>query len=233
MPSLDYSLKTPEERVKCAEYVLANTPDENLRARYLNYISDYILFVADKNQTKKERKEEHGIITKNRSVTVNKRQVSFEQIVSDLENGEDGIYALITNDKNQIMDHKTPLTEEDIAEVPGLKEHIDLINNLKEQFKTATGARKYSLKKQIIETWQQIYVLKASFKGSPIKGRTSNQVRTMARMTLDENITLDENMMPKSDAKISLINQAHISFLLCYYSQLKQECEDDLTSDMR
>lgn len=35
-----------------------------------------------------------------------------------------------------------------------------------------------------------------------------------------------------NDGPISLFNPAHISFLLCYYSQLKEECYDNIDSDM-
>jgi hypothetical protein len=35
--------------------------------------------------------------------TVNKRETSFEGLSNQLENGEDGIYNLITNDKNIIF----------------------------------------------------------------------------------------------------------------------------------
>lgn len=230
---LDYTLKTPQERIACVEALIAETPDDKLTNQYLSYMSDYILFVADKDQTKKERKEERPIVTKNREVTVAKRQVSFEEVVSNLENGEDGLYALISNDKNQILDPKNKISQKDIEEVPGLQEQLDLIDNLQKQFANATGQAKYSLKKQIIETWQQIYILKASFRGTPAKGKTSNQVKSMAHMDLKENITIDPNtLMPVSDGMISLFNPAHISFLLCYYAQLKQECVDDLLSDM-
>lgn len=230
---LDYTLTTPQERMACVEALIAETPDEKLTNQYLSYMSDYILFVADKDQTKKERKEERPIVTKNREVTIAKRQVSFEEIVSNLENGEDGLYALISNDKNQILDPKEKITDRDIDEVPGLREQLDLIDTLQKQFQHAKGLTKYSLKKQIIETWQQIYILKASFRGTPAKGKVSNQVKTMAHMNLDEQITIDpQTLLPVSTGMVSLFNPAHISFLLCYYTQLKQECIDDLMSDM-
>ena len=229
---LDYSLKTPEERIAYVNKLLETTPSEQLRPQYLTYMSDYILFVADKNQTKKEHKEEHPIVTKNREVTVNKRQVSFEEIVSTLENGEDGLYARITNDKNQIMDRKEKITPKDKEEIPGLRENLDLIEKLKKQFDAAIGQKRYSLKKQIIETWQQIYILKGSAKSRPASGKIPSQIKNMAHVSLEENIWLDENDMPCSDGLISLFNPAHISFLLCYYSQLKQECAEDLMSDM-
>ena len=149
---LDYSLTTSEERIQCVEKLLAETPPESLTKGYLSYLSDYILFIADKNQTKKEKKEEQPILTKNREVTINKRQISYEEIVSNLENGEDGIYALISNNKNQILDPKEKITEEDIKEIPGLKEHLELIDSFKKQFDSAVGTARYHLKKSIIET---------------------------------------------------------------------------------
>ena len=47
-----------------------------------------------------------------------------------------------------------------------------------------------------------------------------------------EHITFDENGIPRSTAIISLLNPVHVSFLLCYYSALKEECYDNLQSDL-
>lgn len=229
----DYTLTSPEERTAYVEQLLKETPPDKINNKVLGYMSDYILFVADKNQTKKEKEQEHCIITRNRNITVGKRQVSLEAMVANLENGEDGLYAMIRNDKNQILDPKDPITKQDIEEIPGLKSNLQMIESLKRQFDAAdTGSKKYSLKQQIISKYQEQYILKASFRGIPAKGHPSNQVKNMAHMPLEENITIDENGIPHSDCIISLFNPAHISFLLCYYTQLKQECVDDLRSDM-
>ena len=158
---LDYTLKTPEERKEYVNSLLENTiphPD----SKTLTYLSDYMLFIDDKDQTKKERKEEHPITTKNREVTIEKRQVSYEGIVATLENGEDGLYTMIRNDKNQILDPKDPISERDKEEIPGMREHFETLEQLQLQFDRATGPAKRSLKKAIIESWQQAYLLKAS-----------------------------------------------------------------------
>ncbi len=231
MTKLDYSLKTTQERLALVNQIINESKDP-IRPQYLTYMSDYILFINDKEQTIKERKEEHPILTKNREKTINKRQISFEEIISNLENGEDGLYSMITNDKNQIMDPKDPLTKEDIEQSPQLKEFLDIISELQQQFNKATGQRKFALKKQIIETWQQIYIIKAASKGNVSKGRTPSQVRNMAHMPLHEHISIGEDLLPHSDCVISLFNPDHVSFLLCYYPQLKEECYDDLDSDM-
>lgn len=228
---LDYTLKTPEERIAYVNNILENTPKEEIKNAYYNYMSDYILFVADKNQTKQEQKENHPIATKNREITIKKREISYEEMVSNLENGEDGIYALITNDKNQIMDPKERISAEE-KKNPEIAKYMNLIDSLQKQFENATGKTKFNLKRQIIETWQQVYILRKSLKGIPARGRVSNQVRAMVHMNLEENITIGEDGMPHSDAFLSLLNPTHVSFLLCHYTQLKQECVDDLTSDM-
>lgn len=230
---LDYSLTTPEERIECVNQLIAETPPEKLTKGYLSYMSDYILFVADRNQTKKERKSDNPILTKNREVTVNKRQVSYEEIVANLENGEDGIYALMSNNKNQILDPKDPISQEDINNIPGMREHYELIERLKKQFANARGMQRYNLKKTIIETWQQMYILKASYYAAAgIKTHNNGQIKTLARTDIPEHVRLDDNLMPRSDAILTLLNPAHISYLLCYYSKLKEESYDDLQGDM-
>ena len=93
---LDYTLESPEERVALVEQILAENPDPN--EKYLEILADYLILCMER-QEKKERK----ILTENRMMTVNKRETSFEGLVSQLENGEDGIYSLINESKNQIF----------------------------------------------------------------------------------------------------------------------------------
>lgn len=230
---LDYSIKDPQERVRQVEQLIAETDPIKLTPTYLSYLGNYILFTSDGDQTKKEKKEDYPIATKNREVTTKKREISYEEIVATLENGEDGIYSMMVNDKNRIMDYKDPINEADIAEIPGVQEHLQLIDALKLKLDTATGRAKYFLKKQIIETYQQIYIIKEAYKGAPARGKISNQAKTFAHMPLEDKIYLDENLMPQNAGPLSLFNPIHVSFLLCHYSELKQELIDDLGSDMR
>ena len=93
---LDYTLESPEERIAVVEQILAENPDPN--EKYLEVLADYLILCMEK-QEKKERK----ILTDNRMITVNKRETSFEGLVSQLENGEDGIYNLINENKQTIF----------------------------------------------------------------------------------------------------------------------------------
>jgi hypothetical protein len=53
--------------------------------------------------------------------TVTKRETSFEGLVSQLENGEDGIYNLINESKQTIFQPKVTITKKDIEEIPPLR----------------------------------------------------------------------------------------------------------------
>ena len=148
MTELDYSLTTPAERTECVKKVIASTPKEKLTQRYLNYLGDYILFIREKGQTKG-----HNLITKNRETIIRKREKSYEDMINTLEGGEDALHTLINNDKNQLLDRKEKITEEEALNNPALQEKMKTIQSLKKSFETATdSSKRFKLKQQIIET---------------------------------------------------------------------------------
>ena len=229
---LDYSITDPKERVKEVEKALASIPPEKQTPRLLEYLSNYILFVADKKQTKKERNANYGITTKNREVTINKRQTSYEGMIDSLENGEDGLHALINNDKNQLLDHKEKITKEDIEAFPQLQEQLEIIENLNKNMRQATGKKKFDLKKQIIEQWQQVYLMRSSLKGA--SSASHNNVTISNKATeIYEKITINEDGTLSIDSQLSLLIPEHVSYLLCNYSQIKQDTYEILNGDLR
>jgi hypothetical protein len=229
---LDYSLSTKEERKQYVDNLLENTNPEQLTDKYLQYISDYLLFVADKNQTKKEQAEEYPITTRNREATLNKRQVSFDEMVDLYEYGEDSLHAIITNDKNQIMDPKDPITADDMRTVPGLREIIQTIDALNNRLLSATGKNKYNIKKQIIEMWKQAYILRASAKGGVGKGKISPTHKDYTTLKIEENIYFDSEGYPVSDSPISFLSADKVSYLLTNYADLKKETGEEVNCDM-
>ena len=82
---------------------MAETP--NPTEKYLEILADYLILCMEKQERKEKR-----ILTENRMSTVNKRETSFEGLVGKFENGEDGIYNLITQDKNIIFKQKVSIT---------------------------------------------------------------------------------------------------------------------------
>ena len=220
---LDYSLETPEERNELVKKIIDETPPEQLTNKYLEILTDYIIFAMDKEERKKKK-----ILTDNRMVTVNKRETSFQGLAARLENGEDGIYNMIANDKNIIFTPKISITQKDIDDIPALKQLREAIDLVEKQFKAATGKKKFLLKKQLIEMRQDQYVIKNAYR-QPMY--FMNAVKSFNQVQLDENITIPENGEVKSDGIITFFDPKHISALLCNYSKLKEDSYGRFWSD--
>ena len=231
---LDYKLETPEDRTALVHKIIEQTPSEKLTPRYLEILADYIVFAAEK-QDRKERKNTQSIIgksdilTPNRMVTVNERETSFEGLIAKFENGEDGIYNMITNDKNIILTPKrSKITEEDLETIPGLRDLINNIEKLEEEFKKASGKRKFLLKKQLIEMHQEQYSLRAAFK-QPIY--FTNITRSLHNIVLDEKVYLSEDKKEIIAEGFSLLKPEVVSALLCNYQKLKEASWGKFKSD--
>ena len=110
---LDYTIEDPEKRRELVERILAENP--NPPEKYLEILADYLIMCMER-QERREKK----ILTENRLSTVNKRETSFEGLAAQFENGEDGIYTLIAEDKNQIFQPKISITRKDLEEIEPL-----------------------------------------------------------------------------------------------------------------
>lgn len=226
---LNTKIKSVEGRKSVVEELLEERMITKAQAGYL---ADYLLFYADPDQTGKERSAEYPIVTKNREVTVTKRQVSFEETVEALPNGEDGIYSMIVNDKDALLDMRAPITDSDKASIPGIAENLEVIESLKTQLESAQGQRKYSLKCQIISKYQELYTLKSSYSGVPSRTRVPSQIRALAATPIPEKVTVGEDGLPHSDAIVTILRPDHVHVLLSHYRTLKQETAEDFSSDM-
>lgn len=223
---LDYSLETPEERVQLVAEIVAAAPPSQMTARYKEILANYIIFAADKEDRKTKT-----ILTEGRLVTVNKRETSYEALVEKLENGEDGIYNLMREDKNTLLSPKDPITEEDIEEIPHLKQLVEAIEEIEPVAKAAVGMGKkaYLLKKQVIQMRQDQYVIR---NGAKQRSGANALIKSLVKMNLPEHIYLDVDGNVHSTGMVNLFNPDHVSALLVHYSAIKQELWDDLGVDM-
>lgn len=222
---LDYTIQDPQERVQLVNKIVETSPKERLTNKYLQILANYIIFAMDKKE-KKEKK----INTENRMVTINKRETSFEGLVGKFENGEDGIYNMIIEDKNVLLTPKYSITQEDIDSIPHLKELRDQIEKVEEQQKQAKGRRKFLLKKQLIEMRQDQYVIKSAYK--PVT-YSLNLIKSSHTLDLTEDIRVNPDGSITDNTLISLLNPTHVSILLCNYSKIKELSWDRLNSDIR
>ena len=221
MIKLDYTLESPEERRQLVEQILAETPDPS--PQYLETLADYLVLCMEK-QEKKERK----LLTENRMATVTKRETSFEGLVSQLENGEDGIYNIMTNNKNTIFQPKVMITKADVEEVPGMRQLREAIKMWEEKLKTASGRDAFIIKTAIIELRKDQYVLNDAYSRTIIP---KNITRSKHFMPLDNDFSFDDEgyIVPEG---VSLCDPKVVSAVLCNYSLLKQESWGEFEKDL-
>ena len=221
MLKLDYTLETPEERNELVKKILEENPEPN--DKYLDILADYLILCMEK-QEKKQKK----ILTENRLMTVNKRETSFEGLVSQMENGEDGIYNLINSDKNMIFQPKVTITQEDLNEIPCLKQLKEAITTWEAKMKTVSGKDAYTIKKALIEMRKDQYVIKNAFK-PPVNCK--NIIKSRRVCKLDDGYSFDEDgyVIPEG---VSLCNPIICSAVLCNYSGLKQDSWGDFEGDL-
>ena len=176
----------------------------------------------------KAEKKEKKILTDNRMTTVNKRETSFEGLVSQLENGEDGIYNLINNDKQVIFQPKISITKKDLEEIPYLKQLRETIETWDKKLKRIEGKEKFTIKKALIEMRKDQYIIKQAYRKPIIPNKI---IRSSHYIELNDNTHLfDENGFPIPDG-FSFLNPKVCEAILCNYSKLKQDSWDRFESD--
>ena len=156
MIKLDYSLDTPEERNELVKQILEENP--NPGEKYLEILTDYLIFCMEK-QEKKQKK----ILTDNRMTTVNKRETSFEGLAEKFENGEDGVYNIMTKNKHQLLQPKQKITQWDIDNMPGMRGTVEAIDYWKRIIPKVEGKDKYIAKRSLIEFRKQQYLIKSDY----------------------------------------------------------------------
>lgn len=211
---IDYTIESVEERKKIVEQILEETP--NPSEAYLEALADYLIIGLEKQEKK--------ILTENRLSTINKREISFEGLSMQFENGEDGVYNLITNDKNIIFRPKIKITKQDLETIPFLRQLREGIDAWEEAFPRAQGRDRYIIKNALIEMRKEQYIIKDAFL-KPIE--TVKITSSMFSPKLEENI----NIEPFSYSGATLVNPSVVSALLNDYSKLKSDSYKNIKSD--
>ena len=113
----------------------------------------------------KQERKERKILTDNRMATVNKRETSYEGLVGQLENGEDGIHNLIAeNKKNIILTPKVSITKKDLEEIPPLRQLRDAIERWEALQEHVTGRDAFIVKRSLIEMRRDQYIIKNAYR---------------------------------------------------------------------
>lgn len=221
VPKLDYTLESPSERLALVEQIVAENPE--MTPNYIEALADYLILCMEK-QEKKERK----VLTDNRMATVNKRETSFEGLVCQLENGEDGIYNLINENKNTIFQPKISITKDDLEEIPYLEQLRTTIDTWDEAIKHTSGRDAFIMKKALIDMRKDQYTIKQAYRKPVIPIKLSRSTSTY--IPLDDNSRLNENNEVVIDG-VSLMDPQTVSAILCNYSRLKEDSYDRFEGD--
>ena len=177
----------------------------------------------------KQEKKERKVLTENRMMTVNKRETSFEGLVSQLENGEDGIYNLINESKNQIFQPKVTITKKDLEEIEPLRQLREAINLWEAKLKVTSGKDAFTIKKALIEMRKDQYLIKNAYR-RPIVFNKLTRSRSYIKLE-DKTCRFDADGYPIPEG-VSLLDPAVCSAILCNYSRLKQDSSDQFEGDL-
>lgn len=210
---LDYSLRSPEERKQLVEQILLETP--NPPPQYLETLADYLVLA-----------QERKILTENRKATIAKRETSYEGLASQFESGEDGVYNLITEDKNQIFRHKVEITAQDLEEIPFLKQLREAISTWQKLLKKRTGREAYIIKKTIIDLQKDQYLIKNAYR-RPIVTMSAPPAPHWVPLEYSESVSNGTTLY----SGVSLMNPKVCAKVLFNYSKLKAAGEGNFISD--
>lgn len=220
---LNRNITDAHARKALVDELLKNTPPEKLTTFFLQQLADYLTETVDMKKNK-------AVLTKNRMITVDKRETSFQGFSENLQNPESGIYNFIADsDKNVLLTPKIEITEQDLNDIPELQELRKSIQQTQRMRQSAGGQKKALLTKQLIQMRKDQYVIKNSAKPPVLVTKITKNFNK--KINLDEKITIDENGQPVSDGIISFFNPTHISQLLINYSNIKKEIAGHIESD--
>lgn len=176
----------------------------------------------------KQERREKTLLTENRLATINKRETSYEGLVAQLENGEDGVYNLVSDNKNTIFQPKVSITKKDLEEIPFLRQLREAIAFWENKLSVAQGKEKYIIKKTIIDLRKDQYIIKNAYR-RPILLNKLTRSRNLARMDEDFSFDDDGYVIPSG---ISLMDPKIVSTILCNYSGLKEAAWGEFEKDI-
>ena len=228
MTKLDYTIESPEERKALVEKILAETPD--ISSGYLEILADYLVLCMEKQE-----KKQKTILTDNRMSTVNKRECSFEGLAAQMENGEDGIYGLMSDDRTVLFQPKISITEHDLETIPCLRQLRESINAWDAALKRIAGSGKkeaYIMRKALIEMRKDQYLIKQAYQKPIVPCRLTRSTRTYPSLDDKSYLFLGKDGQEVKVEGFSLMNEEIVSLFLNNYSKLKEDSYDQFEGDM-
>lgn len=181
----------------------------------------------------KQEKKEKKLLTQNRMATITKREISYEGLVSQLENGEDGIYNLINeNGKNTIFQPKVTITKKDLEEISPLRQLRESIERWEKIQKTVSGREAFIVKRTLIEMRKDQYVIKNAYRNPIIFTKLTRGMKIFSPLPWREWVEYDEKGIPAIHYEgISFCDYAVVSQILQLFPALKNRSKGQFEGD--
>ena len=176
----------------------------------------------------KKEKREKKLLTENRMATITKRETSFEGLVGQLENGEDGIYNLIKNDKNTIFQPKVCITKKDLEDIPELRQLRESIERWEKLQKKVSGRDAFIVKRSLIEMRKDQYIIKNYFKRPTVFASITRGSHFYPTLPWDEWVDENNNVCYSG---LSFCDYKVVSIILQNFPSLKNNSWDALQGD--
>lgn len=229
---LDYTIQDLTQRVALVNTIVQQYEQANIEinSQYLTVMADYCLGLDIKKQYK-----DRSILTKNRMITIYKRESSYDSLVADLPNGDNDIYNMMVDEPGlYYLTNQNKITLDDVEEIPDLKNIQEEIKRLQALVPQATGKHLYALKKIIITLQQNQYIIKTLQKDNNLGLIQSTRApKSTHYFCVEGEIIMDENGNITDTSNISLTNPLHVKEILHRYSDLKQFYYDKYDADIR
>lgn len=189
-------------------------------------MANYLLRPVDEAEKKEQKRK---IISDNRRTTINKYEISYEGLSTNLASGEDGINNLIGDTRLKVkLNPRRPISQHDIDTIPPLKTLREDREFWLQQMKTATGMRAYHIKQILIEIGKNQYVVRDSY-NPPIAFNSVTPNKYVCRIYDD--FWMDEEGGTHFSG-ISLCDSKVCSAILCNYSRLKEDGWGEFEGDL-
>ena len=224
--SFDYNERSRPARVDAVRRSLSKNPKPT--KAQMSAMADYILCVSDRGSTPYERKQEYPVLTRNRCVTIAKREMPVGSVSAEGMSSDDTLSSLSSDMPPDPASVKRRSNIES-QEADAMRESID---SLKAQADRASGKRRFELKRQVISQYRDLVVAGESSNPTPAPVARAS-LPPDAPGLLDDDVVVDPvTLLPHGRRGITMCDERCVLALMRDYTTLKALSNGDARSDV-
>lgn len=226
-----------DQNKEVPHYKLAINKNEGLSennkvCKSLEYFANYILF--SKESLQENDYSDYPYLDSNGRMAINKREISYEGMVSTDGDGVSRLEKEIKSGKNIKKKPRMQIEKRDLQEIENIRELQNLIEYIKYKLmpiEDNISKRRFYMRLMRELRGEQIAIKKMIRK--PIEFKNILGDKTVIDFDNDTGYYIDGDLVEVSENRIDLSNPKHIYELIEHYSGLKESSYEDLNSDVR